>query len=281
MPGGRREGAPDEAVMSPAVGLVAAAWCVVVGVGLIFGDSPCGRKGGRPGKGRGGTARPENERPLLDALSTLWSVTKGIVFTLVSLAALPVTVGLPVALSCGCALLPPDFTLRLPCSARRYRPRRWVDRLRLFAYIEFCAPRFPARTPSAAACDPMPLQPSSPPRADCYIVPAMYAMPWLYLPWRAALGCTLALLLCCALPMRGEFDGSSEWPAFRHGWLMRSLSSGDAHPWRHVEQAPLDPERQYLFAGSPHGTLPVGWGLMFAGHQQRRFCPFAPCETCG
>ena len=146
MPGGRREGAPDEAVMSPAVGLVAAAWCVVVGVGLIFGDSPCGRKGGRPGKGRGGTARPENERPLLDALSTLWSVTKGIVFTLVSLAALPVTVGLPVALSCGCALLPPGFTLRLPCSARRYRPRRWVDRLRLFAYIEFCAPRFlPAR----------------------------------------------------------------------------------------------------------------------------------------
>ena len=109
----------------------------------------------------------------------------------------------------------------------------------------------------------------------------MYAMPWLYLPWRAALGCTLALLLCCALPMRGEFDGSSEWPAFRHGWLMRSLSAGDAHPWRHVEQAPLDPERQYLFAGSPHGTLPGGWGLMFAGHQQRRFCPFAPCETCG
>ena len=145
--------------MSPAVGLVAAAWCVVVGVGLIFGDSPCGRKGGRPGKGRGGTARPENERPLLDALSTLWSVTKGIVFTLVSLAALPVTVGLPVALSCGCALLPPDFTLRLPCSARRYRPRRWVDRLRLFAYIEFCAPRFPAPSPSAAACDPLPLQP--------------------------------------------------------------------------------------------------------------------------
>ena len=150
--------------MSPAVGLVAAAWCVVVGVGLIFGDSPCGRKGGRPGKGRGGTARPENERPLLDALSTLWSVTKGIVFTLVSLAALPVTVGLPVALSCGCALLPPDFTLRLPCSARRYRPRRWVDRLRLFAYIEFCAPRVLAPTPSAAACDPLPLQPpSSPP----------------------------------------------------------------------------------------------------------------------
>ena len=136
--------------MSPEVGLVVGAWCVVVGVGVIFGDAPCGRRG----KGRGDTARPEDERPLLDALSILWSVAKGIVFTLVSVAALPVTVALPVALSCGCALLPPDFTLRLPCSARRYRPRRWVDRLRLFAYIEFCAPRVPAPTPSAAACDP-------------------------------------------------------------------------------------------------------------------------------
>ena len=35
-----------------------------------------------------------------------------------------------------------------------------------------------------------------------------------------------ALVVLCVLPTAGEFDGAQEWPAFRHGKLLRLLCGG-------------------------------------------------------
>jgi hypothetical protein len=119
------------------------------------------------------------------------------------------------------------------------RSRRFADRLVLFAFIQFY----------------------------CFVTPAMFAAPWLYLPWEYAALCSLLVVVWGAAPVPGEFDGSAEWPAFRRSSFVSSLSSSDAHPWRHVEHGGrLDPRQRYIFAGSPHGTIPVGWGLKFAQH---------------
>jgi len=81
------------------------------------------------------------------------------------------------------------------------RSRRFADRLVLFAFIQFY----------------------------CFVTPAMFAAPWLYLPWEYAALCSLLVVVWGAAPVPGEFDGSAEWPAFRRSSFVSSLSSSDAH----------------------------------------------------
>jgi len=76
--------------------------------------------------------------------------------------------------------------------------------------------------------------------------------------------------------VRGEFDGGEEWSAWRRSWWMRQLVHEDAAGWTVEPSEPpqlsagssrggaaLDPAQSYIFACSPHGTMPTAWGLKF------------------